>query len=62
MKIMLLYAMAALGQAGELIIHAPGDIIELSESEAQTLIAQGQAMLIEEPDPVPAKRTTKKVL
>ena len=62
MKVMLLYAMAQLGESGELVITAPGDVVELSEGEAQTLIAQGQAMLIEEPDPVPAKRTTKKVI
>lgn len=62
MKIMLLYAMAALGQGGELIIHAPGDTIEMSVGEAETLIAQGQAISVEEPDPVPAKRTTKKVI
>ena len=57
MKIQLLYSMAMLGEHGEMIVHAPGDIIEMLEAEAKILVEQGQAIVIEEPKP-----TKKKVL
>ena len=62
MKIQLLYAVAQIGKRGELIIHGAGDIVDFDEYEAKTLLEQGQAVALDEPDPVPAKRTTKKVL
>lgn len=55
MKIQLIYAMAQLGPKGELIVHAPGDIVEMPEAEAQILVEQGQAVAIEEPKPAKKK-------
>jgi hypothetical protein len=55
MKIQLIYAMAQLGPKGELIVHAPGDIVEMDEKEAQILVEQGQAVAIEEPKPAKKK-------
>lgn len=59
MKIQLLYAMARIGTAGELVISAPGEILEIDEHEGSTLIEQGQAVAILEPE---APKKTKKVL
>lgn len=55
MKIQLIYSMAMLGEHGELIVHAPGDIVEMDEKEAQILVEQGQAVAIEEPKPAKKK-------
>jgi len=55
MKIQLLYSMAMLGEHGELIVHAPGDIIEMPEAEAKILVEQGQAIAIDEPKPAKKK-------
>lgn len=55
MKIQLLFAMAKLGEHGELIVHAPGDIVEMPEAEAKILVEQGQAIAIDEPKPAKKK-------
>jgi hypothetical protein len=55
MKIQLIYSMAMLGPNGELIVHAPGDIVEMPEAEAKILVEQGQAIAIDEPKPAKKK-------
>jgi hypothetical protein len=55
MKIQLIYSMAMLGEHGELIVHAPGDIVEMPEAEAKILVEQGQAIAIDEPKPAKKK-------
>lgn len=62
MKIQLIYSMAMLGEHGELIVHAPGDIVDFDDYEAKTLVEQGQAVALDEPEPTPVKRVPKKVL
>lgn len=62
MQVQLLYAAAQIGKAGELIIHAAGDIVEFDDRDAQALLEQGQAIAVEEPEPAPVKRVPKKVL
>lgn len=55
MKIQLLFAMVQRGPNDELLVYAPGDIVELSERDAQILIEQGQAVAIDEPKPAKKK-------
>ena len=55
MKIQLLYAMVERGPHNELIVYAPGDIVEMPERDGQILIEQGQAVAIDEPKPVKKK-------
>ena len=62
MKIQLLYAVAQIGKRGELIIHGAGDIVDFDDYEAKTLVEQGQAVALDEPEPVPVKRVPKKVI
>lgn len=59
MKIQLLFAMARIGSDGGLIISAPGEVIDIDIDEGKTLIAQGQAVAVDEPE-VPKK--SRKVL
>lgn len=43
------------GPHNELIVYAPGDIVEMPERDGQILIEQGQAVAIDEPKPVKKK-------
>lgn len=43
------------GPNDELLVYAPGDIVEMSERDAQILIEQGQAVAIDEPKPAKKK-------
>lgn len=50
MKIQLLTALAQMVN-GSIVVHAPGDIVELDAAEAQVLIDQGAAVAVDEPKP-----------
>jgi len=50
MKIQLLTALAQMVN-GSIVVHAPGDIVELDAAEAQALIEQGSAVAVDEPKP-----------
>jgi hypothetical protein len=50
MKVQLLTALAQMID-GRIVVHAPGDIVELDTAEAQSLIDQGSALAVDEPKP-----------
>jgi hypothetical protein len=50
MKVQLLTALAQMID-GSIVVHAPGDIVELDTAEAQSLIDQGSALAVDEPKP-----------
>jgi len=50
MKVQLLTALAQMVN-GSIVVHAPGDIVELDTAEAQALIEQGSAVAVDEPKP-----------
>jgi len=55
MKVQLLTALAQMID-GSIVVHAPGDIVELDAAEAQTLIDQGAAVAVDEPKPTTKKK------
>ena len=55
MKIQLRFATVQIGDKGELLVHSPGDVIDMDDKEAQIMIDQEQAVAIEEPKPAKKK-------